>query len=308
MKNNNNKKKRNIIKEIITFPKYIIIGIKFFGSEKKQKELNMEDKVIPIIIYTLTIITYLICIFLLSRWYVQNARNKNLAKDLNQDYIYKEEQEVNSNNPKKQNKAKYNYKYPDDLSFLNINLKPYIKINPETVAWIQVNGTIISYPVVRHKDNNYYLDHDFYRRKTDIGAIFADYRDDFDEFNDNNIIYGHNIINGTMFGQLPHVLSKNWQSNKNYHYIKLSTKKTNTIWKIFSVYEIKPTIDYLQSNFNSTETYNNFLELIKKRSAYNFNTELNVDDKIITLSTCNNIGNKRVVVHAKLINLEEKEN
>ena len=269
----------------------------------------MEDKVIPLIIYTLTTITYLICIFLLSRWYVQNARNKNLAKDLTQDSIYNtEEQEINNNKTTKQTKGKYNYKYPDDLSFLNVNLNPYLKINNETVAWIQVNGTIISYPVVKHNDNSYYLEHDFYKRKTDIGAIFADYRDNFNEFNDNNIIYGHNIVNGTMFGQLPHVLSRNWQSNKNYHYIKLSTKKTNTIWKIFSVYEIKPTVDYLQSNFNSIDTYKKFLELIKNRSFYNFNTDLNVDDKIITLSTCNNIGNKRVVVHAKLINLEEKEN
>lgn len=312
-KKNTNKKKHNIlniIKEIITFPKYIIIGIQFFTNDKKQKELNMEDKIIPIIIYTLTIITYLICIFIISRWYVQNARNKNLAKDLEENSLYIEKQEENNanNNNKAKKQTKYNYKYPDDLSFININLNPYIKINPETVAWIQVNGTIINYPVVKHKDNNYYLNHDFYKRKTDIGAIFADYRDNFDEFNDNNIIYGHNIVNGTMFGQLPNLLTKSWQSNKKYHYIKLSTKKTNTIWKIFSVYEIKPTVDYLQSNFNSIRTYQEFLDLIKKRSSYNFNTELNTDDKIITLSTCNNIGNKRVVVHAKLINLEKKEN
>ena len=109
-----------------------------------------------------------------------------------------------------------------------------------------------------------------------------------------------------MFGQLPRVLRKNWQSNQNYHYIKLSTKKTNTIWKIFSTYEIEPTIDYLQTIFNSTETYNQFINLIKKRSTYNFETEVEIDDKIITLSTCNNTGNKRVVVHAKLINLEKK--
>ena len=293
-----------IIKKIITFPKYFIIYITFLFDGKKQKELKMEEKVIPIIISTLSIITYLICIFLLTRWFVQSNRNQKFAEELSNEteLISEKEKQISSKNAK----ATYNYKYPDDLSFLNVNLNPYLKINPETVAWIQVNGTIISYPVVQHKDNDYYLSHDFYKRKTEIGAIFADYRDNFDEFNNNNIIYGHNIVNGTMFGQLPRVLGKSWQSNPNYHYIKLSTKKTNTIWQIFSVYEIIPTIDYLQSRFYSDELYNEFLKLIKNRSEFDFKTDVNTDDKIITLSTCNNIGNKRVVVHAKLINLEKK--
>ena len=305
MKNNKKQKNHNIFQKIFTPFKYPIIGFKTFFDEKKQKELKMEDKIIPIIISTLSIITYLICIFLLTRWYVQNSRNQNFSKKLTEDLNTISEIEKNNNNSSNK-KATYNYKYPDDLSFLNVNLNPYLRINPETVAWIQVNGTIISYPVVKHKDNSYYLNHDFYRRKTDIGAIFADYRDKFDEFNDNTIIYGHNIVNGTMFGQLPRTLYKNWQSNPNYHYIKLSTKTTNTIWKVFSTYEITPTIDYLQSNFNSTENYENFLNLLKNRSAFDFKTELNTSDKIITLSTCNNTGNKRVVVHAKLINLEKK--
>ena len=305
-KQKKDKSKQSLFNIIITSPKYIIIGIKFFFSDKEQKELKMEDKIIPIIVYTLAIITYLICIFLLTRWYVQNERNQNFGNDLNNSSIFMKKEEANKK--QKNTKATYNYNYPDDLSFMNVDLNPYIKINPETVGWIQVNGTIISYPVVQHKNNEYYLNHDFYKRRTDIGAIFADYRDNFEEFNSNTIIYGHNIVNGTMFGQLPRLLNKSWLSNKKYHYIKLSTKKTNTIWKIFSVYEVYPTIDYLQSNYNSMDKYKSFLNLIKKRSAYNFNTKLKTTDKIITLSTCNNIGNKRMVVHAKLINLEKKEN
>ena len=218
-KTNNNKKITTLIKKIFSFPKYFIIGITFLFNDKKQKELKMEDKIIPIIISTLSIITYLICIFLLARWFVQSNRNQKFAEELSNEttLITEKEKTITS----KKGKATYNYKYPDDLSFLNVNLNPYLRINPETVAWIQVNGTIISYPVVKHKDNNYYLNHDFYKRKTEIGAIFADYRDNFDEFNDNNIIYGHNIVNGTMFGQLPRVLGKSWQSNPNYHYVKL---------------------------------------------------------------------------------------
>ena len=69
---------------IITFiPKYLVIGTICLFSEKKQKELKMEDKIIPIIIITLSITTYLICIFILTRWFVQSERNKKFADNLN---------------------------------------------------------------------------------------------------------------------------------------------------------------------------------------------------------------------------------
>lgn len=296
---------------ISIIPKYLIIGIHCLLSEKKQKELKMESKIIPIIIMTLSITTYLISIFIISRWYVQNERNKKFANSLNEStqIITNEEQNDNLNDEYQaltKNNNQESTNYPSDLTFLNVNLSPYINQNAETVAWIQVNGTNISYPVVQHKDNNYYLEHDFYKRKTNIGWIFADYRDEFDPFSNNTIIYGHNLINRTMFGQIPFLFKSKWQSNTNNYYIKLSTKQTNSIWQIFSIYKIAPTTDYLQSKFNSKETYSKFLTTIKNRSAYDFNTEVDENDKIITLSTCDDTGNKRIAVHAKLIETENK--
>lgn len=292
---------------IITFiPKYLIIGVICLFNEKKQKELQMEDKIIPIIITTLSIITYLICIFIISRWYVQNERSKKFRDSLNNSTEEITKQEQTSDQYQVPEKIYTNEKYPDDLTFLNVNLDPYIKQNSETVAWIQVNGTIISYPVVQHKDNNYYLNYNFYKRKSITGWIFADYRDNFKTFNNNTIIYGHNTLSNSMFGQLPNTLKPSWQNNKNYHYIKLSTKTTNSIWEVFSTYETTPTTDYLQSKFNSVETYQKFLKNIKNRSSYNFNVDVSETDKIITLSTCNNTGKKRIAVHAKLIKIKNK--
>lgn len=293
---------------ITTFiPKYLIIGIICIFSEKKQKELQMEDKIIPIIITTLSITTYLICIFILSRWFVQNERSKKFSDSLNEStkIIVEEEQSIEQYEPTTKSTTT-TQKYPEDLTFLNVNLNPYIRQNAETVAWIQINGTTINYPVVQHQDNSYYLNHNFYKRKSITGWVFADYRDNFDPFNNNTIIYAHNTLNQTMFGQLPKLLKTSWQSNPNYHYIKLSTKKTNSIWQVFSVYQISPTTDYLQSIFNSIDTYKTFLETIKNRSSYNFNTDVSTNDKIITLSTCDNTGTKRIAVHAKLINIENK--
>ena len=306
-----------LITIICFIPKYTIIGIKYITEKKNanDKKDEFNNKFIPTIIITLSITTYLLCIFILSRWYVQKERTQKFAATLSEDILAVER----SNESNEQNEYKdiskeieisdsKNNNDPNyiNTNFINVNLDNYIEKNNETVAWLQVNNTNINYPVVQHDDNSYYLTHDFYQRKTDIGWIFADYRNNFETFNNNTIIYGHNIINRTMFGQIPYLLKKSWFNSPNSHYIKLSTKNTNSIWQIFSVYKIAPTTDYLQTNFNSIEAYESFLNQINERSIKNFNVDLSYKDKIITLSTCDDTGTKRVAVHAKLIKIENK--
>lgn len=296
---------------ITIIPRYLILGIQCIFDQKKQEELKMNNKIIPIIITTLSITTYLLSIFIITRWYVQTERNKKFTQSLKEttEIIEQQENNITTENTYKANPQNENIdssQYPADLTFLNVNLNSYITKNPETVAWLQVNGTNISYPVVQHQNNDYYLNHDFYNKKTSAGWVFGDYRDNFEELNNNTIIYAHNLINRTMFGQIPYLLKNNWQSNPNNHYIKLSTKTTNTIWQIFSVYKTKPTTDYLQVKFNDIDTYKNFLENLKNKSSYNFNTEITEEDKIITLSTCDDTGTKRIAVHAKLIQIQNK--
>lgn len=301
-----------LITIISIIPKYIIDGIKFiFGKKNTSQEVKkLEKNFIPIIITTLSIATYLISIFILTRWYVQNERSKNFTNSINQtkeeikEDVPNQYQDLTTNiKQEKESKTDPNY---INTNFINVNLNYYISKNNETVGWIQVNGTNINYPIVQHEDNNFYLEHDFYKRKTNIGWIFADYRNDMENLNNNTIIYGHNLVNRTMFGYIPYMLNKKWFNQKNNQYIKLSTKTSNSIWQIFSVYKITPTTDYLQSVFNSIDNYQNFLNTLKNRSIKNFNVDLNYTDKIITLSTCDDTGTKRVAVHAKLIKIESK--
>lgn len=301
-----------LITIISIIPKYIIDGIKFiFGKKNTSQEVKkLEKNFIPIIITTLSITTYLISIFILTRWYVQNERSKNFTNSINQTKEEIKEDVPNqyqdlTTNIKQEKKSKTDPNYIN-TNFINVNLNYYISKNNETVGWIQVNGTNINYPIVQHEDNNFYLEHDFYKRKTNIGWIFADYRNDMENLNNNTIIYGHNLVNRTMFGSIPYMLNKKWFNQKNNQYIKLSTKTSNSIWQIFSVYKITPTTDYLQSVFNSIDNYQNFLNTLKNRSIKNFNVDLNYTDKIITLSTCDDTGTKRVAVHAKLIKIESK--
>lgn len=79
------------------------------------------------------------------------------------------------------------------------------EINPDVVAWIRIPG-VLEYPVVRGGDNSYYLNHTVQKTYNIAGSIFLDYRNERDFSDSKNIIYGHNMKDGSMF----HVL-RNYQ-------------------------------------------------------------------------------------------------
>ena len=67
--------------------------------------------------------------------------------------------------------------------------------NPDVVAWIQIPGTQINYPVVQGKDNDYYLHRDLNGQKSTAGTIFLDYADQADFSSLHNVLYGHHMKN-----------------------------------------------------------------------------------------------------------------
>lgn len=189
------------------------------------------------------------------------------------------------------------------IDLIDVDISTLKQTNNQTKGWIQVKGTNINYPFVQAKDNEYYLTHSFDKKYNKAGWVFLDYRNTLEADDKNTILYAHGRYDKTMFGSLKNILKSNWYKNKDNYVVKLSTEKENTLWQVFSIYHIKTTSDYLQTEFYSDEEYNLFLETLTKRSAYNFNTLLNETDKILTLSTCYN-EKERVVMHAKLIKKE----
>ena len=178
------------------------------------------------------------------------------------------------------------------------------KQNPDTIAYIKVNNTKIDYVVVKGTDNSYYLTHNFNKEYNIAGWIFGDYRNRFNGTDKNLIIYGHNTKDGSMFGTLIDVLDSKWQSNKDNLEVTLVTEQGQYKYQVFSTYPIVPEDYYLTTAFSSDEEYLNFLNELKSRSNNNYNVELTANDKILTLSSCIGEGEKRVVLHAKLIGVE----
>lgn len=191
------------------------------------------------------------------------------------------------------------------MNLIDVDFSELKEINESIVGWIQVSGTNINYPFVQTNNNNFYLNHTFDKSYNEAGWVFMDYRNNKSDYDKNTIIYAHGRLDNTMFGSLRKIITKKWLNNSNNFVVKISTEDENTLWQVFSVYRIPTTNDYIQVDFVDNEEFLEFANILIERSSFNFNTTINENDKIITLSTCYN-DNDKVVLHAKLIKREKK--
>lgn len=260
-----------------------------YSEEYKRK--NQKKQIILNIIKILLILIIIGTIIYFSLFFIDQNKSQKLSKDIKKYKIEINSPQVNKESKKEEEKiiTAYNKEYSKMFSELK-------KINNETVGWLTVKGTNIDYPIVKHSDNDYYLTKDFENNTNRYGWLFMDYRNTAPNLSQNTIIYGHDS-GGVMYGNLYKVLYKNWYTNKNNQKITFNTETESSTWQIISIYKIDTTSDYLQTTFQNNE-FSNFINMITKRSIYNFNVTVNNNDKILTLSTCH--GDKqRLVVHAK---------
>ena len=190
------------------------------------------------------------------------------------------------------------------IDVLNIDFNDLLNRNSETVGWIKVNNTNINYPIVQHTDNDFYLTHNFEKAYNTSGWIYLDYRNKSDDLDRNTIVYGHNRWNESMFGTLKNALESSWCDNKDNRFINFSTISHKYVAEIFSVYKIDVNTLEVPNDFSTEDEYDKYLDSIKNLSYYKFNTTVSTDDKILTLYTCDNNSAYRVIVHAKLTELE----
>ena len=267
---------------------------------KKRKKLNVKNLCL-LIFFLVMLIVFLFSLIKVIMWIIDNNNTNDIIKKVANTYEINEKSYDNEVIINKNEKDIY-FDYMK-LKFIDVDINKLKTFNPDTIGFIKVMGTNINYPFVQTLDNDYYLNRSYDKTYNNAGWIFLDYRNN--EFNDKNtIIYGHGRINGTMFGSLKDTLKSSWQNNKDNYIIKISTEKENSIWQIFSVYKIATTSDYLQTTFSDNE-FESFINLIKGRSSYNFETNITNEDKVLTLSTCYN-DNDKMVVHAKLIKYVQK--
>ncbi len=207
-------------------------------------------------------------------------------------------------NNQNENKTPEEPSIPNDDTTPKDNRNPIIvalkELNDETVGWLNVPGTNVDYPVVKAKDNAYYLRHNFKKEKDYNGWVFMNYLNSAEMLDKNTIIFAHNrYYSNIMFGTLNKVGKKTWYQNIKDNLITYSDINKEMKWEVFAAYTVPVTDDYLETNFSTDEDFNNFIKMIRSRSVISSDLEIKNTDKILTLSTCADI-NTRFVVHAVL--------
>ena len=222
-------------------------------------------------------------------WFIENKKNNSIKEEINK-YVEINEVKLENNEEKTE--------YTIDFSKLK-------ERNADTVAYLKVNNTNIDYVVVKGKDNSYYLKHNFNKESNRAGWIFMDYNNMLDGSDKNIVIYGHNTRDGSMFGSLRKVIQEEWYQDKDNYLIKLVLEDKIVTYQVFSTYSINVEDYYINTVFDNNNEFGNFVNTLKKRSVYDYQIDVSGDDSILTLSTCTGNGTKRMVLHAKIVNIEE---
>lgn len=182
------------------------------------------------------------------------------------------------------------------------NLK---SINSDTVGWVEIFDTHINYPVVQGKDDLEYLNKDIYGNSTLTGSIYlaSDNNSDFNDWY--NLLYGHHMDNGAMFGDISKFLDQDYfQTHKKGILQTQSGTYVLNVFACISTDSYEGTIYHISED--AEERYPKLKEYISNHS-YQL-TEIPDDARILAFSTCTDATtNGRIVLFADVKKMEAAE-
>jgi len=173
--------------------------------------------------------------------------------------------------------------------------------NDDVVGYLKIDGTSIDYPVVQSDNNQFYLEHNIYKKSDRAGWVFLDFENDTSRDDLNTIIYAHNMRDDVMFHSLRNYTSKDYFES--HRYITFNTEYADQTWEVFSFYRAPTSFYYIQVFFPTHDDFVNLLMEMKSRSIYDTGVEVSQDDRVLILSTCvgGNDRNERYVLNARLV-------
>lgn len=168
-----------------------------------------------------------------------------------------------------------------------VNFDELRALNPDTIAWLRFDPepAVINYPVVQGKDNEEYLHKTFSANENTLGTIFLNVDNNANFLDENSLLYGHYMNDGSMFRHLEDYKDKAfWEANP-YFYI-YTPDGQELVYHIYSVGEVLDTADTYLTDFPTNDDYQKFLNMTKEVALYDTGIEVTTADTIVTLSTC----------------------
>lgn len=201
--------------------------------------------------------------------------------------------------------------YPDETSVQKSEiLEQYQTLyneNHDFIGWLSIPDTNIDYPVLQCSDNEYYLHHNFYREEDKYGCLYVKDIADVNTPATNFIIYGHNMKDGSMFGNLDRYQEQTFYQE--HPFIQFNTLYEERTYQVLAVFlsqvyrEDEDVFKYYQFYQADTETeFLDFYENIMASSLITSEVTATFGDTFLTLSTCAyHVEDGRFVVVAKRI-------
>ena len=180
--------------------------------------------------------------------------------------------------------------------------------NSDILAWVSVEDTNIDSVVCQTDNDNYYINHNYSKKKSRYGSLFLSCKDDITRENGdkNLVIYGNNMSDGTMLGELKKY--QNLGFYKDNPVIRFSYYDNKELYFIFAIMLIGPSLDdnygynVSKSYFVDETDFNGWLEETKERSVINTGVEVNPQDEFLTLITVSdNFDGARLAVIGKKV-------
>ncbi len=237
-------------------------------------------------------------LFYCGSFYIKSYRQNETAKEnwKKVDDIAHTSEQTSEERDGKQQKRKEKIRESFGISWDNLR-----KINSRVVAWINIPGTNISYPVVQGEDDEFYLKHNFEDQEDQFGCIFLGKINKKNFKDSHSFLYGHNMEGHMMFADLNCYESQEFLLK--CPEFEIITPSRKYIYKIFSVEQAAEGSAAFEYGYElSGPEYRKQLEILKKSSLYDTGIAPRKDRPVVTLITCNSrLDQKiRMAVHGNL--------
>lgn len=183
---------------------------------------------------------------------------------------------------------------------ISVDFNSLLSQNSQVVGWIYSPDTVISYPVLKGGDNDYYLHHTLNGTENASGSIFMDAVCEPDLSGDNTILYGHHMNNGSMFASLSNYKQEGYLEAHPVLYYYTPTQ--NYMLQVFTCFVTGGDSDVYAFNFDTRDQFQEFINRMYSRSNFDTGVQVTSSDHIMTLSTCSyEYDDARYVVLCKII-------
>ncbi|GFI62503.1 hypothetical protein IMSAG049_01687 [Clostridiales bacterium] len=175
-----------------------------------------------------------------------------------------------------------------EKELVSIDLPALREVSEDVIGWIAIPGTEVFYPLMRAEDNSYYLNHTWNGAASSVGSIFLEYRNPSDLSGFNSIIYGHQMMNGSMFGGLSKFVDEDYL--KEHPLIYIVTDNGVQQYDIFAASEVGVQSVIYKANISKEESRQEMIDFSVANSVVDTGIVPSIDGHIITLSTCTGRG------------------